>query len=216
VALYQGKDLSPLRIQYKDFSAWHNERVAGPVLQADERYWLDLFAGEIPVLNMPTDFPRPSVQHFEGSSLTFELGRELTGKLHALAKAAGSTLYMVLLAAYTTVLSKYTGQEDIVVGSPIAGRPHADLQGMIGMFVNTLAMRNFPAGELTFREFLEQVKENALKAYEHQDYPFEQLVEQLDVRRDMSRNPLFDTLFVLQNTDRGQLEVEGLNFTPYP
>ncbi|WP_090834494.1 amino acid adenylation domain-containing protein [Paenibacillus sophorae] len=216
VTLYQGNYLSPLRIQYKDFSAWQNERFASPALQADERYWLDTFAGEIPVLNMPTDFPRPSVQNFEGSSLTFELGRELTGKLHALAKATGSTLYMVLLAAYNTVLSKYTGQEDIVIGSPIAGRPHADLQSMIGMFVNTLAMRNFPVSELTFREFLKRVKENALKAYEHQNYPFEQLVEQLNIPRDMSRNPLFDTLFVLQNTDRGQLEVEGLSFTPYP
>ncbi|HEU4962493.1 MAG TPA: amino acid adenylation domain-containing protein, partial [Bacilli bacterium] len=216
VALYQGDDLSLLRVQYKDFSAWQNEWFESEAMQADERYWLDTFAGSVPVLDMPTDFPRPIVQSFEGSSITVELGRELTNRLHALAKETGSTLYMVLLAAYNTLLSKYTGQEDIVVGSPIAGRPHADLQGLIGMFVNTLAMRNRPVSELTFREFLASVKENALQAYEHQGYPFEQLVEQLDIPRDLSRNPLFDTLFVLQNADQGQLDVEGLRFTPYP
>ncbi|HEU4962559.1 MAG TPA: amino acid adenylation domain-containing protein [Bacilli bacterium] len=214
VRLYGGDQLSPLRIQYTDYSVWQQEWLASQAIQAEEKYWLDTFAGEIPVLNLMTDYPRSTELSMEGSRIHFELGRELTGKLNALAKETGTTLYMVLLAAYNALLSRYTGQDDIVVGSPIAGRPHVDLQDIIGMFVNTLAMRNYPTGEQTFAEFLQSVKENALQAYEHQGYPFEQLVEKLEIPRDLSRNPLFDTMFVLQNTERGQLDVSGLRFTP--
>ncbi|MCU5332366.1 condensation domain-containing protein, partial [Bacillus wiedmannii] len=187
VHLYQGNQLSPLRIQYKDFSVWQNELFQSQVIKEKEQYWLNTFQDEIPVLNMPTDFPRPSIQSFEGCSTSFDLDKELTENLNALAKETGTTLYMVLLAAYNVLLSKYTGQEDIVVGSPVAGRPHADLQSIIGMFVNTLAMRNYPKSNQTFEEFLDGVKENALIAYENQDYQFEQLVERLEIPRDMSR-----------------------------
>ncbi|EOO16136.1 amino acid adenylation domain-containing protein [Bacillus cereus] len=215
VHLYQGNQLSPLRIQYKDFSVWQNELFQSQVIKEKEQYWLNTFQGEIPVLNMPTDFPRPSIQSFEGCSTSFDLDKELTENLNALAKETGTTLYMVLLAAYNVLLSKYTGQEDIVVGSPVAGRPHADLQSIIGMFVNTLAMRNYPKSNQTFEEFLDGVKENALIAYENQDYQFEQLVERLEIPRDMSRNPLFDTMFVLQNADNGKFTIDGLKFKPY-
>lgn len=122
---------------------------------------------------------------------------------------------MTLLAAYNVLLSRYTGQEDIIVGSPIAGRPHADLQDIIGMFVNTLAMRNHPQGEKTFIEFLKEVKENALKAYDNQDYQFEELVDKLDIRRDMSRNPLFDTMFTIYNVGKAELITSDLSFKPY-
>lgn len=130
------------------------------------------------------------------------MGQELTQSLKELAVHTDSTLYMVLMAAYTALLHYYTGQEDIIVGTPIAGRPHADLESMLGMFVGTLALRNHPHAEQTFYNCIEDAKTCALQAYAHQDYPFEELVEKLDLKRDMSRNPLFDTMFVLQNVEK--------------
>ena len=210
ISLYGGEKLPELKIQYKDFSAWQNELFKTEGIKKQEEYWLNTFSGEIPVLNMPTDYPRPAVQSFEGDSIDFNVDSELTKELNKLAAETGSTLYMVLLAAYNVLLSKYTGQEDIVVGSPIAGRQHADLDNIIGMFVNTLAMRNFPESSKTFKEFLAEVKDNALRAYENQDYQFEELVEKLNIPRDMSRNPLFDTMFVMQNTDNTILAAGGI------
>lgn len=134
--------------------------------------------------------------------------------LNKLAKENGATMYMLLLAGYTTLLAKYTGQEDIVVGSPIAGRHHSDLKHVIGVFINTLAMRNHPKGDMPFADYLKEVKETALKAYENQDYPFDELVEKLDVKRDMSRHPLFDTMLVLQNFDGDEADIDGLIFQP--
>ncbi|MGB7604797.1 MAG: amino acid adenylation domain-containing protein, partial [Lutisporaceae bacterium] len=199
IELYDGKELPRLRIQYKDFAAWQNELFKSGEINKQEEYWLKAFDGEVPVLNMPTDYQRPSIQSFEGDSLSLELSEELTNKLKQIAKETGSTMYMVLLSAYNVLLSKYSGQEDIVVGSPIAGRPHADLENIMGMFVNTLAMRNFPQGNKTFKEFLEEVKANSLLAFENQDYQFEELIDKLNVTRDLSRNPLFDVMFSMQN-----------------
>ncbi|MDP4180345.1 MAG: amino acid adenylation domain-containing protein, partial [Bacillota bacterium] len=213
--LYGGHKLSGFRLQYRDYSAWQNELFRTGGLKGQEEYWLEKYRDEVPVLNMPTDYARPSEQSFEGDSISFEVGEEIVRELNSLAKETGTTMYMVLLGAYNALLQRYTGQEDIVVGSPIAGRPHADLQNMLGMFVNTLAMRNHPKGEKSFKEFLTEVKENSLKAYENQEYQFEELVERLNIRRDMSRNPLFDTMFALQNTGNMRLEIEGLKFIPY-
>jgi fengycin family lipopeptide synthetase D len=215
INLYENKELNVLRIQYKDYSVWQKALNTGEVIKKQEAYWREIFKGEIPVLNMPLDYPRPAVQSFEGDSKNFKTKRELTEKLNQMAKETGATLYMILLASLNILLSKYTGQEDIVIGSPIAGRPHADLQNIIGMFANTLAMRNYPQGEKTFSKFLAEVRENALGAYENQDYQFEELVEKLDIKRDMSKNALFDVIFVLQNTDPIELEIAGLKFMPY-
>ncbi|WP_080497089.1 non-ribosomal peptide synthetase [Bacillus wiedmannii] len=212
VQLYEGKGLPPISVQYKDFSQWQYKLFEKEVLKQQERYWLDSFAGEIPVLNLPLDYLRPAVQSFEGKRLVFELDKVLTDKLNILARKTGTTLYMVLLASYNILLQKYTGQQDIVVGSPIAGRSHADLKKMIGMFVNTLAMRNRPDDAKTFSSFLREVEENTIEAFENSDYQFEQLVEKLHINRDKERNPLFDTMFVLQNTDERRLELEGLRF----
>ncbi|MCX7920819.1 MAG: amino acid adenylation domain-containing protein [Clostridia bacterium] len=197
--LYYGKVLPPLQIQYKDFTEWQNALFQSDYIKPREKYWLDTFAGEIPVLNMPTDYPRPSEQSFEGNNITFISDKELAGKLNAMAREAGATMFMVLLAAYNVLLSRYAGQEDIVIGSPVAGRSHPDLQGIIGVFVNTLVFRNFPDRNKKFNEFLHEVKQNALKAYENQDYQFEELVNKLDIKRNLSRNPLFDAAFILQN-----------------
>ena len=146
INLYQGQSLPELRIQYKDFAVWQNELFKRGKIRKQEEYWLARFAGEIPVLNLPTDYTRPAVQSFEGDRIALNLGPELAAGINRLASETGSTLYMVLLAAYNVLLSKYSGQEEIIVGTPIAGRPHADLERMIGMFVNTLAMRNYPEG----------------------------------------------------------------------
>lgn len=215
ISLYEGMNLPALQIQYKDYSVWQNKLFADGTISKQEEYWLQAFRGEIPVLDMPVDYPRPAIQSFEGDMVSFETGRELAHKLNKLAVDHGATLYMVLLASYNVLLFKYTGQEDVVIGSPIAGRPHTDLQDIIGMFVNTLAMRNYPQGKKNFSEFLMVVKENALRAYENQDYPFEELVEKLSIKRDLSRNPLFDTMFVLQNKEASEFKMNGLRFMPY-
>ncbi len=223
VSLYTENKLADLRIQYKDFALWQNDLFNSDIIRSQEKYWLERFdQGEIPVLNLPTDYPRPSVMSFEGETTSFTIDTELTGKLNKLVNENGATLYMVLLASYNILLSKYTGQTDIIVGSPIAGRPHADLKNIIGMFVNTLAMRNMLQGDLVFIEFLAHVKENALAAYENQDYQFEILVDKLELRRDLSRNPLFDTMFVLQNMQVSNFQLqqaeqkgESLSFVPY-
>ncbi|KAF6614167.1 AMP-binding protein, partial [Paenibacillus sp. EKM102P] len=195
VRLYGGEELAPLRIQYKDYAVWQQSEAHQEWMQRQEAYWLDTFQGELPVLDLSTDFARPAVQSTAGDTIEFVLEREVSERLKELAAHTGATLYMVLLAAYTTLLHKYTGQEDIVVGTPIAGRPHAELESLVGVFINTLAMRNYPSSDKSFLDYLQEVKEHALRAYEHQDYPFEELVEKLNVTRDTSRNALFDTMF---------------------
>ncbi|VBB05118.1 phosphopantetheine attachment site [Lucifera butyrica] len=213
--LYGGQKLPALRVQYKDFAVWQNAMFRTEAFKKQEAYWLRTFAGELPVLTLPGDYPRPAVRSFEGGRLTFSLGEEVTEQLNRLALETGTTLYMVLLAAYNVLLAKYSGQEDIIVGSPIAGRPHADLENMVGMFVNTLAMRNYPEQQKNFRQFLQEVRANALDAYEHQDYQFEELVDKLDIPRQLNRNPLFDTMFALQTADTAALQMDGLQFSPY-
>ncbi|MEC2277858.1 non-ribosomal peptide synthase/polyketide synthase [Bacillus velezensis] len=216
IRIYEGETLPPLRIQYKDYAVWQTGEARLKQIQNQEAYWLELYSGDVPVLHLPTDYIRPSARDFAGATMHFTLDKQKSAGLKQLATQTESTLYMVLLASYTLLLSKYSGQEDIIVGSPIAGRPHADLEPIIGMFVNTLAMRNYPEKGKTFTQYLSEVKENALKAYEHQDYPFEALIDQLNIARDLSRNPLFDTMFVLQNTEQEQLEINDVTFQPYP
>ena len=180
-----------------------------------ENYWLERFAGELPVLQLRADYPRPAVQQFQGDQVSFTLDRELTAGLRRLAEETETTMYMVLLTAYKTLLFRYSGQEDLIVGTPVAGRAHADLERVMGMFVNTLALRSYPSGEKTFVSFLEEVKEQMLESLQHQDYPFEMLVEQLQLSRDASRNPLFDTMFDLQSAELHNLELAGLRISPY-
>ncbi|MCE5172229.1 amino acid adenylation domain-containing protein [Paenibacillus profundus] len=214
--LYAGEDLPPLRIQYKDYAVWQQSEDRSGELRRQEAYWLERLQGELPVLELPTDYVRPAVQKFDGDVASFTIDPHLSEQLRRLASDTGSTLYMVLLAAYTTLLHKYTGQEDIIVGTPIAGRSHGDLEPLIGMFVNTLAVRNYPASEKAFLSYLAEVKETTLGAFEHQDYPFEDLVEKVRVSRDLSRNPLFDTMFSLENAEQGGIEIEGLQLKSYP
>jgi amino acid adenylation domain-containing protein/thioester reductase-like protein len=221
IRLYAGEKPQPLKIQYNDFSNWQNCLFVSGEIKVQEEYWFNLYPGEIPRLNLLTDYPRPAFFSFAGDSFGFTLGSEDASRLEQLGFASGNTLYMNLLAAFNVLLYKYTGQDDIIVGGVIDGRRHADLQHIIGMFVNTLAMRNHPRGDKTFLEFLNEVKENSLKAFENQDVQFEELVDKLDVERDPSRNPLFDVCFVMQNFERPQTDlekmerVEGVVFSPY-
>lgn len=213
--LYNGQELPPMGLQYKDYATWQSKRAAMGDYQRQEAFWLNQFSGEIPVLNLPLDFPRPSVYSFDGSLKYIKIGEEIAPKLRALLSLEDTTLFSTFLAIYTIFLSKLTGQEDIVVGTPIAGRPHADLQSVMGMFVNTLAMRNFPASGKTFRQFLKEVKEQTLDAFENQEYNFQNLVEQILPERDPSRNPLFDTVFTLQNFESGSKELPTTSITDF-
>ncbi|TCN17538.1 non-ribosomal peptide synthetase [Mesobacillus foraminis] len=215
IKLYQGHTLTPNFLQYKDYAVWQQEEEHREKLRAQEKYWLETLSGELPVLDLPADFTRPPVRQFKGETLEFSVDSSILKKLKRLSSSEGATLYMTLLAAYNVLLSKYTEKEDIIVGSPIAGRPHADLEEVVGVFVNVLALRNRPKGSLSFREFLANVRRETLNAYEHGDFPYEELVEKLDLVRDFSRNPIFDTTFSLQNFDFGMAEHEELQFKPF-
>ncbi|MGG4268374.1 condensation domain-containing protein, partial [Peribacillus simplex] len=199
--LYDGDSLEPLSIQYKDYAIWQNKRLNSEELTKQKAYWMNQLSGDLPVLEMKTDYNRPAVQRFEGDHYGFELGKILTAKLNRLMKMENTTLYTTLLTAYNVLLHKYTGQEDIIVGSPVAGRLHADVDSIVGMFVNTLAIRTSLKRDASFREYLQHVKETVLQAHEHQEYPFESLVDNLTLSRDLSRHPVFTTMFVLQDID---------------
>ena len=178
-------------------------------LSSQAEYWKSQFDDEIPVLDMPTDFPRPQEQSFAGTILNYRFNTKLTENIKLYAKKTGATEYMIFLAALMVTLSKYSRQEDIVIGSPISGRTHKDTEEMLGMFVNTLAMRGKPEKNKTFSQFLEEIKEICLKAYENQEYPFEELVEAVEVQRDMSRSPLFDVMLVLQNNESVDIKLNN-------
>ncbi|OMF83967.1 non-ribosomal peptide synthetase [Paenibacillus sp. FSL R7-0273] len=205
MAAYAGEELAPLRIQYKDYAVWQQNTLEVERMQVHEAYWLAAYAEEAPVLELPADRLRPVVISSDGGRVYTEVNAETADALKRMATETGATLYMVLLAAYNVWLHKYTRQTDIVVGTPVSGRTHGDTGPLIGMFVNTLALRNAPSGDKRFIDFVREVKERTLEAFEHQDYPFEELVEKLNVRHDRSRNPLFDTMLVLQNMEQSNL-----------
>ncbi|MCC2442985.1 non-ribosomal peptide synthetase [Bacillus cereus] len=196
VSIYQGESLEPLRIHYKEFVSWQNNVFTSEYLKEAEDYWLNQFSGDIPKLNLTTDFPRKPGYNFKGETTKFVLGKELTESLKTLANEKNVTLYMLLLAAYNVLLSKYCNQEDIVIGTPMSGRVHPDIEQTIGMFVNTVALRNFPSSEKLFSEFLEEVKQNLLDAHEYENYPFGKL--NLLINEGVS--PLFSTMFLLERT----------------
>ncbi len=214
IALYKGEELPPLVFQYKDYSEWLIDQLAKDAFKEQELFWLDQFSGEIPVLHLPLDYPRPAVQDFVGKRCYFEIGEEEATALQAFALRENVTLYMVLLAAFNIMCARLSGQEDIVVGSPILGRRHTDLSRIIGMFVNMLALRNKPAAGKQFDEFLHELSESAAAAFENQEYQFEELVGKLSITRDAGRNPLFDVAFAMQNIDIPQIEIPGLKLSP--
>ncbi len=196
--------LPPLKIQYRDYSEWQNELLKSKEIKIQESYWLNQLVGKLPVLNLPTDFSRPPVQTFNGADMAFELDQETSRLLKQLALEQNATLFMILIAAYNLLLYRYTGQDDLIVGTPIAGRPHRDLEELIGFFVNTLVIRTKLSFEESFVELLQNIRKIALSGFANQDYPFDALVDKLAVERDLSRSPIFDTMFVLQNINNTQ------------
>jgi amino acid adenylation domain-containing protein len=202
--------LKELNLQYGDYAVWQREWLRGEVLDQQLAYWRKQLAGAPPVLELPADRPRPQVQTFRGAALPFKLSKELAEELRALSRREGVTLYMTLLAGLQTLLARYTGQDDISTGTPIANRRRGELENLIGFFVNTLVLRTDLSRNPTFHELVQRVKETALGAYAHQDVPFEMLVEVLQPERSMSYTPLFQVLFVLQNAPQEKLELSGL------
>lgn len=195
----QPSPLPELDIQYADFSSWQRELMGGPLLEKQLAYWKGQLAN-ITTLELPTDRPRSALHTFRAASVAFNPPKELTHKLKALGRQHGSTLYMVLLAAFQLLLHRWSGQHDITVGSSIAGRRRTETETLIGFFINSLVLRTDLSGAPTFTALLRRVKKTTMEAYAHQDIPFEKLVEELSPQRDPSRPPFFQILFLLQNT----------------
>ncbi|OFX87038.1 MAG: hypothetical protein A2X00_10660 [Bacteroidetes bacterium GWE2_32_14] len=198
-SLYSGEELSPLRLQYKDYSEWQNSTEQQEKRKEQELYWLNQFNGEIPILNLPIDYVRPVIQSYDGATVRFALSKNETDNIKEFAEKNGLTLYMSILSVFTILLSKLSCQEDIIIGTPIAGRNHADLEQIVGMFVNTLAIRIKIIEKTILKIFLKQLKQNCLNAFENQDFQFDDLVEKLVIKRDSSRNPLFNVMLNLFN-----------------
>ncbi|HEX5601381.1 MAG TPA: amino acid adenylation domain-containing protein, partial [Pyrinomonadaceae bacterium] len=210
---YERGEQSPLaepEVQYADYAVWQREWLSGAVLENQLAYWKQQLS-ETEVLELPTDRPRPAMQSFKGSTESFRLPESLSRQLKELSQREGATLFMTLLAAFQILLSRYSGQQDVLVGTPILGRNRKEMEGVVGFFVNTLAIRANLDGAPTFREMLAQVKQTCLAAYAHQDIPFDRLVEELRPARSLSHQPLFQVLFQLQNGRRDRLSIDGLS-----
>jgi 3-oxoacyl-(acyl-carrier-protein) synthase/acyl carrier protein len=215
VSIYDGKELPPLEIQYKDFSHWQRHGEGRSEIEKQERYWLRRFENGVPRLALKTDFPRPAVQSFDGEHVLFFLEGSVRESLHRLIKETGTTLYMMMLAVCSVLLYKYTDWEDIVIGSPVAAREKEELENLVGMFLNVLVMRSFPRAGLSFSRFLSEVKTSTLEAFENQGYPFGRLLEKTGVSREINRNPLYDFELIVQNIEEPELKTGDLRFVPY-
>ncbi|HEX4963096.1 MAG TPA: amino acid adenylation domain-containing protein [Thermoanaerobaculia bacterium] len=206
--------LPELSIQYTDFAAWQRRWLAGPVLESELAHWRQRLAGAPFELSLPTDRPRPAVRSGRGGARPLELAPSFLHELVALGRRAGATLFMTLLAGFEVLLSRYSGEDDFLVGMPIANRNRLETEGLIGFFVNTLVLRSSLEGEPSFAGLLARVRAVTLDAYAHQDLPFEKLVEELQPRRDLARTPLFQVTFILQNTPVEELRLSGLRLRP--
>ncbi len=206
----KGDPLPFLRIQYKDYAVWQQEQLTGEQLSYHKAYWLDQFSGELPVLELPEDRPRPAIKTYDAGSITKRMDPAVSKKIIDYVHDQGCTLFMGLLAAVGTLLHRYTHQEDIIIGTPIAGRDHADLEDQIGFYANTLALRIRIKTEDSFKSLLGKAKEITFRAHQHQIYPFDELVKELHLHRDASRNPLFDVQVIL-NDDVGTRKTKGFD-----
>lgn len=205
----KSSSLADLPIQYSDFAIWQRKQMESEKMQKQLAYWKKRFKGELPVLQLPVDSSKKE-NDFSGGRFTFHLDHELTSRLRDLGKQEGTSLFMTLLTAYKTLLYRYSGQDDIIVGTPIAGRRQKEVEELIGFFVNTLPLRTDLSGKPTFRQLLQRVKQVALEAFDHQDLPFEKIVEEVQPERSMNQSPLFQTMFVLQNAPMPKMELKDL------
>lgn len=216
IDLYRGVSLPLPRRQYKDFSRWQLNRLAAGELQREATFWSQQLAGELPVLNLLTDFPRPSIQSFAGDRVYVRLDEELCTGVYRLTRQSRTTLFMVLLAALNALLYRYTGQEDILVGTTVAGRDHPDTAEIMGLFIETLVMRNRPRGGQTFSALLQAVRRCTLDAFSHRAYPFGELLKKMadTAVMDVGMNPLFNVMLIVQNVPMTDVSIEGLSFAP--
>jgi amino acid adenylation domain-containing protein len=210
----ESSPLPALSIQYADFAHWQRQWLQGEVLQTQIAYWKQQLAGAPAAIDVPTDHPRPAMQTFRGAHQSLVLPRHLQEGVKALSRQEGTTEFMTLLAAFKVLLHRYTGQDDVIVGTPIANRNRLEIEGVIGCFVNALVLRTDLSGNPSFRELMRRVQKICLGAYSHQDLPFDRLVEELQVKRDLNRNPLFQVMFVLQNASLRTVEQSGLTLSP--
>jgi acyl carrier protein len=206
--------LPALPIQYADFAHWQRQWLQGEVLETQIAYWKQQLAGAPALIDLPTDYFRPAVQTFRGAHQSLVLPKHLQEGFKALSRQEGATQFMTLLAAFKVLLCRYTGQDDLIVGTPIANRNRLETEWLIGFFVNSLVLRTDLSGNPSFRELLRRVREVCLGAYGHQDLPFDRLVEELHVKRDLTRNPLFQVMFVLHNTSLRTVELPGSTLSP--
>ena len=207
--------LPPLRIQYRDYAAWQSNLIRRQAIAVERDFWLTELSGKLPVLDLLTDYPRPGVQTYRGKELYFTLGLEQLSRLRLLGREQGASLFMTILTVLKVLLYRYTGQDDIVVGSPVASRHHADLEDQVGLYLNTLAFRDRLAGEQSFRALLQQVCDTVKRAFDHQIYPFDHLINDLNLDRDLSRSPLFDVMMILQNQEDDGFELDGVRVGPF-
>jgi amino acid adenylation domain-containing protein len=210
----QPSPLPELPVQYADYAIWQQQWLQGAVLERQLAYWKKQLGGELGLLRLPADRPRPTIQTYRGAIQLFGLSGVLAAQLKQLSRSRGATLFMTLLAAFKVLLYRYSGQTDFAVGSPIANRNRPEIENLIGFFVNTLVLRADLAGDPSFRQLLAQVRQITLEAYDHQDLPFEKLVEELQPARDLSYSPLFQVMFVWQNMERKPVELPDLTWTP--
>jgi len=215
ITLYDGLQLPPMELQYKDYSVWEQRALRTAELDKQKRFWLEALAGEPPILDLPTDFVRPPVKSERGHTIFLELEEGLTQQLKQFAREANTSLFMVMMSVYQILLSKYSNNEEIAVGTPIAGRQHPDLGALVGMFINTLVFLNKPSPNKTYEQFLGEVKAYSLHAYENQDFPFDDLVRELGFT-DLSRNPIFDTMFIMQNLKMPGMKGERFELSSHP
>jgi amino acid adenylation domain-containing protein len=206
--------LSPLPIQYADYAVWQREWLSSDVLAQQLDYWKQQLTRVNPILELPTDYPRPPIQTYAGATHSIDLSSQLTADIKQLCRQQGATLFMTLLAAFQLLLSRHSGQSDFIIAAPIAGRNRTEVEGLIGFFINTLLLKADLAGNPSFAGLLDRVRQVALGAYSHQDIPFEKTIEELNPRRDLSRNPLFQVLFNLLNLEDGNLQFAGLSGSP--
>jgi amino acid adenylation domain-containing protein len=211
---HQPNPLVPLQIQYADYAVWQREWLSGEVITQQLDYWKQQLINVNPILELPTDYPRPAIQTYAGKITSLDLSPQLTADLKALCRQEGATLFMTLLAAFQTLISRHSGQADFIIASPIAGRNRTEVEGLIGFFINTLLLNADLSGNPSFQSLLSRVRTTALGAYAHQDVPFEKLIEELNPRRDLSRNPLFQVLFNMLNVEHVNLNLDGLTVAP--
>lgn len=204
--IYNGETLPQKTLQYKDYCSWLNKRD----ITSQKEYWISEFNDDVEVFNLPLDFNRPVIQSYKGASMAKVISLSLKEKIQLFARKNEATEYMVLLSVLMIILSKYSRQDEIIIGTPVSGRTHEDAENIMGMFVNTLAIKSNPEGKKDYSKFLQEIKNKCLIAIENQEFPFEELIQSIGVKRDISRNPLFDVMFAFQNNDSAKLDLDGV------